>query len=133
MSDILSLSPRVDAIQWIEHLGVFLSRYRFNFSNEKDLQAGMRQAFGKIGEDFTSEYRLSDADIVDFYFPNKKVGIEAKIDHSLSELTRQIHRYVQHESILGILVVTSKTRLANLPEEMNNKPIRCHSLLGSLL
>lgn len=133
MSDVLSLTPRVDAIQWIEHLGTVLNKYRFNFSNEKDLQAGMRRVFEKLGEEFTYEHRLSDDDIVDFYFPNKKVGIEAKIDHSLSDLTRQIHRYVQHESILGILVVTSKTRLANLPEEMNNKPIRCHSLIGSLL
>lgn len=133
MSDILSLTPRVDAIQWIENLGNVLNRYRFNFSNEKDLQAGMRRVFETLGEEFSAEHHLSDDDIVDFYFPNKKVGIEAKIDHSLSDLTRQIHRYVQHESILGILVVTSKTRLANLPEEMNNKPIRCHSLIGSML
>jgi hypothetical protein len=133
MSDILSLSPRVDAIQWIEHLSKMLSGYRFNFSNEKDLQAGLGKVFMKLDEVFFPEHRLSDEDIVDFYFPAKKIGVEAKIDHSLSDLTRQIHRYVQHDSILGILVVTSKARLANLPEEMNHKPIRCHSLLGSVL
>ena len=133
MSDILSLNPRVDAIQWIEHLSKVLSKYRFNFSNEKDLQAGMRKVFDSMGEEFTYEHRLSDEDIVDFYFVGKKVGVEAKIDHSLSDLTRQLFRYAQHESILGILVVTSKARLANLPEEMNHKPIRCHSLIGSVL
>lgn len=133
MSDVLSIGPRVEAIQWIEHLSKTLSGYRFNFSNEKDLQAGLDKVFRKTGEVFFPEHRLSDEDIVDFYFPGKKIGIEAKIDHSLSDLTRQIHRYVQHESILGILVVTSKARLANLPEEMNHKPIRCHSLLGSVL
>jgi hypothetical protein len=133
MSDILSINPRIDAMQWIEHLSKTLNSYRFNFSNEKDLQAGMKKVFERLGEEFLAEHRLSDEDIVDFYFPKKKIGVEAKIDHSLSELTRQIHRYVQHESILGILVVTSKARLANLPEEMNHKPIRCHSLLGSVL
>jgi hypothetical protein len=133
MSDVLSLNPRVDAIQWIEHLSKTLSKYRFNFSNEKDLQDGMRKVFDTMGEEFVYEHRLSDEDIVDFYFPGKKVGVEAKIDHSLSDLTRQLFRYAQHESILGILVVTSKARLANLPEEMNRKPIRCHSLIGSVL
>jgi hypothetical protein len=133
MSDLLSISPRIEAIQWIEHLSTVLNRYRFNFSNEKDLQAGLEKAFNTLGCAFTREHKLSDDDIVDFYWPEKLVGVEAKIDHSLSDLTRQIHRYVQHESILGILVVTSKTRLANLPEEMNHKPIRCHSLIGSML
>ena len=133
MTDVLSLGPRVDAIQWIEHLSKVLSKYRFNFSNEKDLQAGMGKVFASIGEEFVAEYHLSDEDIVDFYFPTKKIGVEAKIDHSLSDLTRQLFRYAQHESILGILVVTSKARLANLPEEMNHKPIRCHSLIGSVL
>lgn len=133
MSDILSISPRIDAIQWIDRITALLSKYRFNFTNEKELQAGMAIAFRKLEEPFEAEYRLSDQDIVDFYWPNKKVGLEAKIDHSLSDLIRQVHRYCQHESILGILVVTSKARLANLPEEMSNKPIRCHSLLGSLL
>jgi len=133
MSDIVSLSPRVDAIQWIEHLSSVLGRYRFNFSNEKELQAGIGKVFGTLGGVFFAEHRLSDEDIVDFYWPEKKVAVEAKIDHSLSELTRQIHRYVQHEEVRGILLVTSKTRLANLPEDMNHKPIRCHSLLGSML
>ena len=133
MSDIISLSPRVDAIQWIEHLSSVLAKYRFNFSNEKELQAGIDKVFRTLGGVFFAEHRFSAEDIVDFYWPEKMVAVEAKIDHSLSDLTRQIHRYVQHDEVLGILLVTSKTRLANLPEEMNHKPIRCHSLLGSLL
>jgi hypothetical protein len=133
VSDILSINPRIDAKHWIDHLTSLLAKYRFNFTNEKELQAGMEKAFARLDEPFEREFRLSDEDIVDFYWPNKKVGLEAKIDHSLSDLTRQLFRYCQHESILGILVVTSKARLANLPEEMSNKPIRCHSLLGSLL
>ena len=133
MSDIISLSPRVDAIQWIEHLSATLSNYRFNFSNEKELQVGLAKVFEALEEPFTAEHRLSDSDIIDFYWPGKKVGVEVKIDHTLSGLTRQIHRYVQHDAILGLLVVTSKPRLTNMPEDMNNKPIRCHSLLASLL
>jgi hypothetical protein len=133
VSDILSISPRIEATQWIDQLASLLAKYRFNFVTEKDLQAGMAKAFARLDEPFEREYRLSDEDIVDFYWPKKRVGLEAKIDHSLSDLTRQLFRYCQHESILGILVVTSKARLANLPEEMSNKPIRCHSLLGSVL
>lgn len=133
MSDIISLSPRFDAIRWIEHLSLTLSKYRFSFSHEKDLQAGIRTAFAVMGGEFISEHRLSDSDIVDFYWPEQKVAVEVKIDHSLSDLTRQIHRYVQHDSVHGLLLVTSKTRLTNLPEDINRKPVRSHNLLGSLL
>jgi hypothetical protein len=133
VSGIVSLSPRVDAIQWIEHLSSVLGRYRFNFSNEKELQAGIKKAFDTIDGVFIAEHRLSNEDIVDFFWPEKKIAVEVKIDHSLSALTRQIHRYAQHESVLGILVVTSKMRLTGLPEEINHKYVRCHSLLGSML
>lgn len=117
----------------MEHLSDFIARHKFNFSNEKELQAGIGKVFAKIDEKFEPEYYLSKEDIIDFYWPDKKIGVEIKINHPLSHLTRQLHRYVQHENVMGILLVTSMNRLTRLPGEINKKPIICHNIIGSLL
>lgn len=133
MSDIAFLTPRIEAMKWMETLSSHLARYKFNFSNEKELQAGMKKAFAKLEDEFLPEHQLSGDDIIDFYWPKQKIGVEVKIDHPLSHLTRQLHRYCQHDSIHGVMLVTSKLRLADVPREMNKKPIVCHIILGSLL
>jgi hypothetical protein len=133
MNSITSIMPRIDAVRWIDLISESLSKYTFNFSNEKQLQSGMSKIFTLMNEQFISEYKLSEEDIVDFYWPAQKVAVEVKIGGSLSGLTRQIHRYAQHEAILGILVVSSKMKLISLPEEISRKPIRCHALIGNML
>lgn len=133
MSDVVSLDPRNSTKAWLEHLIVALKKYRFNYTNERDLQDGIQQVFETLDEPFEREYVLSKADRLDFYWPNQKVGVEVKIDHALSALTRQIHRYVQHEDIRGVLVVTGKLRLNAIPTEINKKPVYLHSLATSLL
>jgi len=133
MSDILDLGTKGDAREWLNTLVDTLGKYNFNYTNEAELQQGLICVFQTLDEPFETEHRLSKEDRIDFYFPYMKVGVEAKIDHPLSALTRQLMRYVQHNSIDGLLLVSGKVRLTNLPESMNGKPVRSYSLIASLL
>jgi hypothetical protein len=121
------------AKSWLETLVAELKKYNFNYTNEDDLQRGILEVFMTLKKPLKREYRISDKDRIDFYWPEHRVGVEVKIDHALSALTRQVHRYVQHEDIQGILVVTGKVRLNAIPAVINKKPVYLHSLATSLL
>ena len=133
MNDISKLEPLHEARAWLAHIVSTLKGYNFNYTNENDLQNGIRQVFETMDAPFESEYRLSDKDRIDFYWPKSKIGVEVKIDHALSALTRQVHRYVQHDSIEGLLIVSGKVRLNAVPQIISGKPVQIHSLIGSLL
>ena len=60
-----------------------------------------------------------------------RLGIEVKIDGSLSDLTRQVFGYTQNDLIQGVLVVTQLQRLSRLPDTMNGKPVRVAHLATS--
>jgi len=130
---VISLSPRLDTLHWIEELDATLRKFRFNFTGEKELQRGLAKAFEGLSEPFIAEHKFSSQDIFDFYWPAKHVIVEVKVDGTLSALTRQIHRYLQHEEVRGVLVVVSRPPLMNLPDTINKKPVRCHGLFGSLI
>jgi hypothetical protein len=109
--------------------------HRYSYVNEKELQAGIEQVMlgaGLVrGIDFQREVHLSVSDIADFMVGS--VVIEVKIGGSLSEQTRQIHRYLQHGSVSAVLLVATRMRLTNLPNEMSGKPVRTIVLLESML
>lgn len=133
MTDIVQLEPRYKPETWLKTLDDLLKQYNFNYTNESELQDGINEVFGTLEDAFISEHIISKADRIDFYWPGPQIGVEVKIKHSLSALTRQVHRYVQHESIRGILVVSGKIRLNEMPHIINGKPVLIHSLVGSLL
>jgi len=133
VSDIVQLEPRFKAETWLKELDCLLKQYNFNYTSERELQDGITEVFATLEPAFQSECILSKEDRVDFYWPDAQVGVEVKIKHSLSALTRQVHRYVQHESIKGILIVSGKARLNQIPHIINGKPVLIHSLLGSSL
>jgi len=133
VSDIVKLEPRIKAETWLKELDSLLKQYNFNYTCEADLQVGIKEVFETLESPFQSECILSKEDRIDFYWPETMIGVEVKIKHSLSALTRQVHRYVQHESIRGILIVSAKARLNQIPQMINGKPVLIHSLVGSLL
>lgn len=119
----------------VQEIAAFLRSWRYNFGTERELQAGIWQLLqtewpGASG--WQRERVLADIGRIDFYHPPTGIGVEVKIDHALSALTRQVHAYAQHEDIHGLVVVTSKTRLTRLPESMNDKPIEVVCLIGSI-
>lgn len=52
------------------------------------------------------------------------LAVECKVGGSITQLTRQIDRYLAHEIVVGVLVVTTRMALIRLPTELRGKPIR---------
>lgn len=108
-----------------------LSTCVFRVSTEGDLQDSIARVLTGCGIDFDREVRLNSADVIDFVVGT--TGIEVKIKGSLPALTRQLHRYAQHDRIQSLVVVTNRARLRSVPDVLNGKPVAVYSLLGSSL
>lgn len=59
------------------------------------------------------------------YHVIRGIILETKIAGSVSEITRQLHRYAQLESVKAIILLS---RRSNVPHEINGKPIRIITL-----
>lgn len=121
----------VDVLPHIENIAAAIGEHRFTFSSERDLHDGLAELFGAAGFVFSREHRLSAGERVDFLIA-PGVGVEVKVDGGLSEITRQLHRYVQCGEIAGLVLATNRLRHGNLPPLMNRKPVRVVNLLGGL-
>ena len=106
--------------------------HTYNFISEVDLQDGIEGVLQQAGIHGEREAELSSKDRIDFLIKDG-IGVEVKTKGSTSTLTRQVHRYVQHESIKAMVVVTTVGRLTNIPEVMNGKPIVVVHLIESCL
>lgn len=109
-----------------------IERYRFMTSSEAELQDAIESVLERERFVFDREVRLSPRDRIDFMVEGG-IGIEVKVAGSLAALTRQLHRYAQHEAVKGIIVVTTTARHCGIPRELNGKPVRLVSLLGVAL
>lgn len=111
----------------IEHVRDAIGAQSYRFTDESELQEGIAEALTIAGLDFEREVVLSPKDRVDFLLPGGLV-IEVKIDGSISALTRQVFRYTELDVVSAVVVVASLTRLCQLPDEMNGKPVRAHGV-----
>lgn len=111
----------------LKDLSKLLSRYRLAYQSEEDLQELIERILLKEGLPYFREVILSPQDRIDFTIG--KIGIEIKIKGTLTNLTRQLHRYTLHPNLDSILVVTDKNILSTLPDTLNNKNIRVHKLI----
>jgi hypothetical protein len=130
MTDLSNIGLIQRAPKRLEEAADALSGHRFMFTSEDELQQGIAMVLGK---EWTREHVLSKEDRIDFWHKMHCLGIEVKVDGSLSELTRQVFRYTENEKVQGVLVVTSLSRLSRLPDTMNGKPVRVLRLTGSIL
>jgi hypothetical protein len=117
--------------------------YRFSFMDEEELQMGVERVLQHVNAPYTREYRLSEKDRLDFFVPidygfdsgleltPEGIAIEVKINGTLTDLTMQVHRYMQSEVVLGTIVITPKMKLIRLPAEMNGKPLAVAHLASS--
>lgn len=80
---------------------------------------------------YLREHRFSARDRVDF-FVDGGIACEVKISGSVNEVTRQLSRYAEHDSVLSIVLVTSRLQLARVPRELNGKTVAVAALLGGL-
>lgn len=121
----------------IERIREALARRRFSVGTEDELQRAIAQVLDEEGVPYVREHALSERDRLDFAVAAeggaRLVALEVKVDGSLSELTRQLHRYAEHPHIDALAVVTNRARLLDVPRELRGKPVHVISLLGSAL
>lgn len=115
------------AMRKLVALNNFLSRFRFNYANESELQLGIEAALLKGEFSFEKELSLDDFSRLDF-FVDGEIAIETKIGGSAAQLMRQVSRYAQSEQVTGILVITNRASHM-LPRTFNGKPILVFPLL----
>lgn len=102
---------------------------RFSYVDEDRLQQGIAAALEDADINAVREVRLPGAGRIDFLCA-ELVGIEVKIAGSARDLQRQAIRYLQHEHLAALVVVTNRARHLNLPLEVDGKPLHVVSLLG---
>lgn len=96
-----------------------LAAWRFPLDDEKRLQQAIADLFtGKI--EFEREVRLGDGDIIDFMVGG--IGIEAKIKGQRRRIYQQCLRYLRHERVQALILVTQLA--VALPSAVGAKP--CH-------
>lgn len=95
--------------------------YRYTFANEAELQAGIEAALKAEGIAYDREHRFARGDRVDFFIEN--IGLEVKIDSSVTEITRQLQGYAKDETVKGLILVTSRAKHRAIPTEIAGIPI----------
>jgi hypothetical protein len=123
-------------------LAVLLEGQRFRVGTEAALQDGIAAFLTRSGIHYQREYRFEkncrvqgdrlvrSKDIVDFLVDG--IACEVKIHGGPSEVTRQLHRYAQHEVVTSLVLVTSRMQLCRVPRELNGKTVSVAALLGGL-
>lgn len=109
-----------------------LRKRRFNYQNEKDLQAGIEAALSADKIDFVREHPLGDAGTVDF-FVGGFLGVEVKIKGSPSEVARQLLRYAGRDDVKALVLVTGRAALSALPTRLMGKPLHLVELWRTFL
>jgi hypothetical protein len=104
-----------------------LSSFRFRFNTEDELHQGIAQVLEKNQFNAKHEAELTAADRIDFLVDG--IGIEVKVDGSRAAVIRQLHRYAQLHEIKALILITSRNRHCDLPETINNKPLRVINLV----
>ena len=98
-----------------------LNSVHFRFKDELELHHGMELLFDRHGVKFEPEASLTPQDRIDFLVGS--IGIEAKVDYSLNQLIRQLHRYTKSAKITEVIVLSTKSAHRNVPHLINGKPI----------
>lgn len=114
-----------------------LLSYRFRYNNEKELQGGVAGALDALKITYTPEFVLNDTDRVDFFIPGDGIGVEIKTNDSkggasLTSVTRQLWRYAKNDAVKSLVLVTTRSKHRDLPNEILGKPLYVIYLSGIL-
>ena len=118
-ADILDLTKKLDSSKVIKQVLDLIRTSKLNITYDKALQREISSLFDENGIEHEAEFRLSDADIVDFKLSNG-VFIECKLRQQKRAVFRQLERYAEHEQVKAIILVTNTAM--GLPQKIKDKP-----------
>ena len=98
-----------------------LLRHVFHHVDEAELQEGIWEVLVRAGLDPQREVHLDARSRIDFVVG--RIGIEVKVDGSLSALIRQAMRYAKYDALDELVIVTTLSRHLNMPATLNEKRI----------
>jgi hypothetical protein len=111
-----------------------LNRHHFTGIDENSLQSGISQVLAAAGIDHEREVSLSRRDRIDVLLGDSGIGIECKVKGSPNQTAAQLIRYLGHDRIQGLILVTSRLQVGSgLPPhlritgsdgEVREKPLR---------
>jgi len=104
-------------------LAVQLRTYGCVVSCESELHDAIAKMLDDIGVAYEREYRLDAHDRPDFWLPDNRVAIEAKVDGSSTEVARQLKRYASHDVVRDVILVTTRARHNAVPDSLSGKPV----------
>lgn len=104
-----------------------LAGYRLPVSNEAAMQVAIAAAFEESGMPHRREV-TREADRIDFVVEG--VGVECKVQGSVTEVTRQLERYALWTDLTDLLLVTTVGKHLDVPRLMNGKTVRVHIVRG---
>lgn len=112
-----------------------LSEHRFRTTNEADLQAAIARLFDSLGIEYAREVHIGRgaADRIDFLCGH--VGVEVKVQGSVSEIARQLQRYADSKMVEHLVLATTMRRHAVLLDDakFGEKRVRVVRLAGGFL
>lgn len=98
---------------------VLLSKKKFIFSNEKDVQLDIEQVLKDAGVNYRREVVLDARSKIDFMIGT--IGLEVKIKGGKADIYKQLERYCKLDSITEIILQTSRSM--GIPNKINGKPV----------
>lgn len=133
-----------DIIQYVKKS---LNTFRFRFASEKEFQDGINRVFTEYGFAHKREHPLGRGDIPDFLIPDfndefgqtlaesglqpRYLAVEVKTGGSPAAVARQLSRYAGYTEVEAVLLITSKSTLAKMPETLQGKLIYTIVLSGA--
>ena len=128
--------------QYLDGIAGAIVAPKYRFSDEAGLQRQVEAVLeelapGVFKREWTLRLSTGRRDRPDFFCSMFGIAIEIKTSYtggSPSQVVRQLMRYVEHESVRGVIVVSSSHRiLAALPTSLGDKPIQQASIIASML
>lgn len=131
-----------EGAEFANNLKSLLSRFRFTFANEKQLQDQLQSVFQEAKLDCLREYTLYETPskvigVVDFCFRRgvgplqNDIAVEVKVGGPLNQHLRQLKRYADQTHIAAVVLIA--TRPFSVPPTLSNKPCFCINIGGNRL
>jgi hypothetical protein len=96
-------------------------RGELRFTTERQLQDGLAALFRAERFVVLREHALGPLDRPDFLIGG--VAVEVKVKGTADQLARQVGRYLAHDEVDAVVVVTSRARHRAIPAAIGGKPV----------